>query len=339
MRNEGKKEAYVVKMKEEKLFWSPAVRWKKEEDFIVIEGFKYKGKALNLFPEFYFATQNGIEENDLVKSFKPEDESYARAFVREMLNKNILTKGIISPKEIFYAQSRLFDNKVSETVKFVKEDYEEFKEKQVSRILHKGSLDISLEKDRIEEIFEQRKTVRIFSKKKKVLLKDLSGVLQVLSRRRDGGFFYPSAGGLYPIDVYIYVKRDRVEGLEEGFYYYNPVEHKLSPLELPGGITDEEHFVTNKEIYNSSALTMIFVYNGNCNMPRYDGNGYFFGIIDMGIMVENVCLQCATGILGACSIGDMDFIALEEKMQLKRNHRVLHVVEIGVDAAGEGTED
>lgn len=42
--------------------------------------------------------------------------------------------------------------------------------------------------------------------------------------------FYPSAGSLYPVQVYLSLAADAVEGISAGSYYYDPVEHRLIRL-------------------------------------------------------------------------------------------------------------
>ena len=38
---------------------------------------------------------------------------------------------------------------------------------------------------------------------------------------------YPSAGSTYAVQLYIHLKQDAVEDLDEGIYYYHPKEHKI----------------------------------------------------------------------------------------------------------------
>ena len=43
-------------------------------------------------------------------------------------------------------------------------------------------------------------------------------------------YLYPSAGSLYPVQTYLYVRPERIEGLAGGYYYYHPAHHQLLPL-------------------------------------------------------------------------------------------------------------
>ncbi len=42
---------------------------------------------------------------------------------------------------------------------------------------------------------------------------------------------YPSAGNLYPVQVYLVIKPGRVAGLDGGAYYYHPARHELARLD------------------------------------------------------------------------------------------------------------
>ncbi len=63
-----------------------------------------------------------------------------------------------------------------------------------------------------------------------VTIDALSKLLGVLKAERVDGalrYLYPSAGGLYALDIHIYVRPNRIVGLERGLYCYNPVSHTL----------------------------------------------------------------------------------------------------------------
>ena len=41
-------------------------------------------------------------------------------------------------------------------------------------------------------------------------------------------YAYPSAGSLYPVQLYLYVREGGVGGLAHGTYYYHRIEHRVS---------------------------------------------------------------------------------------------------------------
>ncbi|MEN5196993.1 amino acid adenylation domain-containing protein [Sphingobacterium faecium] len=54
-------------------------------------------------------------------------------------------------------------------------------------------------------------------------------------------YLYPSAGGLYPVQVYLYISERSLTGLEVGYYYYNPKYHSIIPLEIKTNKLNEKH--------------------------------------------------------------------------------------------------
>jgi len=56
------------------------------------------------------------------------------------------------------------------------------------------------------------------------------GLLQALEVDGESKYLYPSGGGKYAVQTYLYLKPGSVQGLEGGAYYYHPVEHSLHRL-------------------------------------------------------------------------------------------------------------
>jgi len=80
---------------------------------------------------------------------------------------------------------------------------------------------------------ERINTIRAL-KRKRISLGELGRILWATQgvTKRDSGWIYPlraapSAGGLYPLEVYVVIGVDGVEGLSEGVYHYDPIEERL----------------------------------------------------------------------------------------------------------------
>ena len=70
---------------------------------------------------------------------------------------------------------------------------------------------------------------------------------------------YPSAGGLYPIQVYLSVKAQGVEGLEAGIYYYHPKDHSLILLCSQPVVESSIHAPTNVLSFEESAFSLFLI--------------------------------------------------------------------------------
>ena len=176
----------------------------------------------------------------------------------------------------------------------------------------------------------RRKTVREFSQEP-VSFAAVSAVLSSLRCFQENGkmrYFYPSAGGLYPIDIYVYVKEGRVNGISGGLYLYLPMQNALMPVsseEIPA----RAHYFGNRSIFSSSAFSLYLVYDCESSMPKYNGMGLYYGILDAGIILGQITAACVAAHLGSCIIGDMNFSLIKEQFGLSENKVYLNCIEVG----------
>ena len=61
----------------------------------------------------------------------------------------------------------------------------------------------------ISPVFEKHCSTRVFNTEEIMSFKEFSSILSILISRSSRGYtrYYPSAGGLFPIDIYMYVKK------------------------------------------------------------------------------------------------------------------------------------
>ncbi len=318
-----------------KFFWSPAVRWEKKDSEIRIEIFSYKGFIQELFPKFYFITQKGIEIPMLVNEFSDVDKRSLLSFIEDLIYKKILVSTILTPGELFYPQNYLFKNEYSEKIKYNAEELEKFKDRQLNRSYgYKSNKKLVLEnKEELPEYVTRRKSYRAFDTDSKISYEAFSILLSSFRQFRSGNdikYYYASAGGLYPVDVYIYVKENRVNNIDKGLYYYNPVDNSVNLVTESCEITRDSHYFTNKPIFECSAASIFFIYNAEVTMPKYGGMGYCYSFIDVGIMVGTLTLVAEMNNIGVCSIGDMNFKKIENFFNLSETQVLIHSVEVGL---------
>jgi amino acid adenylation domain-containing protein len=166
-----------------------------------------------------------------------------------------------------------------------------------------------------------------------VSLADLGAVLAML--RPAGGVFpgkrlYASAGGLYPVQAYVYARPRRVESLSGG-YYYNPVDHAL--VELTTDVTvPAEAFdrLVNRPIFNDSAFALFLIADMRAIQPMYGDRSLHYVTIEAGLITQ-VLEEAAPGFgLGLCQIGEFDVGPLAALFRLEDGHKPLHCILGGV---------
>ncbi len=318
-------------MENVKIFWSGNFDWRYGEKGIVIGKKEYA--FTNFFPDIYFMTVQGCTKDDICERFSDTDKNTVLEAVDMMLACGILTDGICAPDQMFDRVYRSYPKK---------DDYPDdlimrndliikFKEDALKR-RKPDSSETVINLTKTEREGKQRRSTRLFDVQKKVPFCIFSELLDGMRQYGDDGavyYDYPSAGGLYPVDIYIYVKKDRVEGLDGGIYEYIPSGHslrKVSENEVPAKC----HFFGNKEIFRTSAFSVYFFYNTDASMPKYHGAGYYYAIVDSGIMLEKLSSEAERLALGSCIIGVFDIKKAVGVFRTGREQIYLHCMEFGI---------
>ena len=143
-------------------------------------------------------------------------------------------------------------------------------------------------------------------------------------------YYYPSAGGLYPIDIYLYIKSERVENVDGGLYYYSPQENEIRKIS-DEKIEKNTYFYQNQEIFEGSAFSIFFVYNAHASMPKYGGMAYFYGIIETGVISELLSIVSEQIGLGSCIIGEMDYRTIVSLLKINDNEIYIMCMEFGYE--------
>lgn len=107
------------------------------------------------------------------------------------------------------------------------------------------------------------------------------------SDRKDSGRFYPSAGGRYPLEVYLATRESAT--LPRGVYHYNV---KLHALEKLIHIESEEkvyHTLTGSP-FSQTPLVLMITGVFERSMMKYREGGYRFILLEAGALMENLYL-------------------------------------------------
>lgn len=317
-----------------KYYWSPSVRWEINGCEVRIEIFSYKDFALELFPKFYFLTHKGICKAKLIEEFPGVEPKKLARFIDDLIRKRVLTCSVLTPQEVFFPQSYIFQNKYNEKIVFDAAELQKFKEKQLQRcIAPPDCKKLFLENAELPEWISGRCSYRTFNRREKITYGTFSKLFSVFKQiKSENGtrYYYASAGGLYPVDVYVYVKENRVDSVEQGIYYYSPLDNSLNLIDNNCTISKEAHYFTNQAIFDQSAFSIFFIYNVEANMPKYGGMAYFYACVDSGIMVSALTAIAELHNIGICSIGDMQFGKIHKYFKLNQNQVFLHALEAGL---------
>jgi len=179
--------------------------------------------------------------------------------------------------------------------------YNEYSKKRKIELYHPDDIcSISL-----FESLKKRKSVRSYSKKP-ISMEELSFLLWASNGLRGAeasreSRTAPSAGGLYPIEVYVVI--NRVKGVKRGIYHYNVRRHVLEELELGNFGREVALAALDQRMCLEAAFVVIWTAVFERSRWKYKQRGYRYMYLDAGHVAENLALACIGLGMGSCQIG------------------------------------
>jgi len=142
----------------------------------------------------------------------------------------------------------------------------------------------------------------------------------------------PSAGALYPAEIYIAVRK--VSGVEPGIYHYNVPNHELELL-VPGDPTEQiQEVCCGQEYVRQTSIVILMSGVLARTKLKYGERGYRYALLDIGHLGQNIYLSCTAldlAIMTTCGFYD------DEANQLLRidgvDEAVMYVAFIGMRQA------
>jgi len=163
----------------------------------------------------------------------------------------------------------------------------------------------------VEDAIAQRRSVREYSASP-ITLAELSQILWAAQgiTGESGGRAAPSAGALYPIELYIVPSR--IEGLSCGIYHYVPSGHKLV-LFKEGNFTEGVYRAAGSQVHvRDAAAVIIFTAVRERTAQKYGESADTLIAMEAGHISENILLQSVSLGLGAVPVGGFDQRALDQ---------------------------
>lgn len=140
----------------------------------------------------------------------------------------------------------------------------------------------------------------------------------------------PSAGGLYPLELYAVVKDGGVEGLEAGCYHYRPHRHVLQQV-VKGDRSEElMRACVDQEWVGAAAVNLVFTAVFERTSVKYGGRAWQYVFQESGHAAQNVYLQATALGLGGTVIGAFYESEIKRILSLPDPEVPVYVMPIGV---------
>jgi len=149
-------------------------------------------------------------------------------------------------------------------------------------------------------------------------------------------YLYPSAGGLHAVQVYIYVKPNRIAGLDEGCYFYNPLRHVLQPVVLDAAPERESFHPYERPAWDRAAFMLLLVAQHAAIKPVYNGLSTGLTTLDAGYMGQLLMSRRKKYGLALRPVAGLDGERLHGLLRLDSTSRYVHALLGGPDESGVG---
>ena len=180
----------------------------------------------------------------------------------------------------------------------------------------------------VEEAIHSRRSVREYSSTA-LTYDEVGQVLWAAQGITDesGHRAAPSAGALYPLEVYLVV--GQVQGLPAGAYQYVPDGHALLPLAQHERREALAAAAGGAPAVRSAPATLVIVGVYERTAAKYGDRAERYVHLEAGHAAENVYLECAALGLGTVSIGAFSDDAVREALDLPTEQTPLYLMPVG----------
>ena len=181
----------------------------------------------------------------------------------------------------------------------------------------------------VKEAIANRRSIRAYSDKK-IKETDISQLLwaaQGITDKTRGLRAAPSAGALYPLEIYLAAAM--VEGIQAGIYKYNPSNHSLILLKN-GDLREDIYNVSlMQDSIKNAAAVIIYCAVFERTVSSYKDRAAQYVYIETGHSAQNVYLQAEALDLGTVAIGAFDDHGIRRVLELPNEEKPVYLMPVG----------
>jgi len=180
----------------------------------------------------------------------------------------------------------------------------------------------------VEEALKNRRSIREY-KDQPLSMHELAQLLWAAQGVTDEQGFRtaPSAGGLYPLELYIVSQN--VAGLEQAIYKYHPKGHILDKVISTNKIEQIVSAAYDQEFISGAPAIIIMTGVAERTTKKYGERGERYVYIEAGHAAQNIYLQAYALGLGTVTVGGFDSEKLQSILNLSEGEEPIYIMPIG----------
>ncbi|MDQ2855289.1 MAG: SagB/ThcOx family dehydrogenase [Acidobacteriota bacterium] len=136
------------------------------------------------------------------------------------------------------------------------------------------------------------------------ILKCAYGITRTSQMPKVGGGYFrtvPSAGGLFPLEVYALARE--IDGITDGIYHYNLRHHSLELLREGRWFAEFDKVLISAPFILNANLIFFLGAVFKRTQKKYGPRGYRYILLEAGHLAQNLCLVAAEQKLGSLCMG------------------------------------
>lgn len=201
------------------------------------------------------------------------------------------------------------------------------------RNLYNGNETVKLPKPNLNltdmnvfDVIKNRRSIRSFSGQP-INQEELSTILfysggvtgeyqQIEGKPHMNLYAYPSAGGLNPSQMYVFITN--VDNINPGIYYYNPLENNLKVIKNGFTSNDFKKITGSANLAQNASFVIYILGTAYLTGYKYGDRGYRFMTLEAGHLAQNLYLTSTAIGAGAVASGGfldreiLEFLDLED---------------------------
>jgi SagB-type dehydrogenase family enzyme len=181
----------------------------------------------------------------------------------------------------------------------------------------------------VEEALLNRRSVRGYNGEQ-LSLPEVSQILwsaQGITDTAEGLRTAPSAGALYPLEIYLVAAN--VKDLNPGIYKYSPQDHSLKKISEGDKRTEISNASLKQESLSSSSAIVVITAIYERTSVKYGKRTERYVNMEVGHVGQNIYLQAISLGLGTVMVGAFEDDALKKVLSLPDNEQPLALYPLG----------
>jgi len=180
----------------------------------------------------------------------------------------------------------------------------------------------------VEEALLKRRSIREYTDEP-LTLQEVSQLLWAAQGVTDprGLRTAPSAGALYPLEVYVVV--GDVVNLAKGVYKYKPHEHQIMRVVEGDKRAELCKAALEQAWVEKGAISIVFTAVYERTTVKYGDRGVRYVHMEVGHAAQNVCLQATAINLGVVTVGAFYDDQVKKVLNLPGDEQPLYIIPVG----------